>query len=63
MYRGLNITFHITTARDPCSSTPCHNRGTCMQVTSGFVCTCAPGWTGERCQNGKDNEYVCLQRL
>ena len=34
-----------------CASAPCQNGGTCSSPSLGvFVCTCAPGWTGESCE-------------
>lgn len=35
-----------------CESNPCMNGGTCKDMTSGYVCTCCMGFTGQypRCQ-------------
>ncbi len=37
----------------PCDAFPCRHEGTCNEdtsVSSGFTCTCAPGWTGATCE-------------
>ena len=40
--------------RDPCDSSPCKNGGTCTKVTfKVFNCTCAKGYTGPSCAQGK----------
>ena len=43
---------------EPCYSSPCKNGGTCDKTTSspgvyGFTCTCAAGYTGNKCQTSK----------
>lgn len=30
-----------------CESNPCMNGGTCKDMTSGYVCTCCAGFTGQ----------------
>lgn len=39
--------------KDPCSSAPCQNGGSCMSMamngSTTFHCACADGWTGARC--------------
>lgn len=32
---------------------PCLNGGSCSENNSTYACSCAPGWTGNRCQHGK----------
>ncbi|XP_068699347.1 basement membrane-specific heparan sulfate proteoglycan core protein-like isoform X3 [Montipora foliosa] len=35
----------------PCEINPCLNNATCITVgKTGFVCSCAPGYTGEKCE-------------
>jgi ficolin len=35
---------------EPCQSSPCQNGGTCEAEGENFVCRCAVGFTGDRCQ-------------
>ncbi|XP_046553135.1 fibropellin-1-like [Haliotis rubra] len=37
--------------RDDCASNPCRNNGTCSDGIGSFVCICAPGITGDRCED------------
>ena len=37
---------------DECASAPCQNRGTCVDSTDGYSCTCVPGYTGANCETG-----------
>lgn len=32
-----------------CSSSPCQNRGSCLELTNGFRCQCVQGYTGQYC--------------
>eukprot|EP01047_Picozoa_sp_COSAG01_P146097 COSAG01_NODE_78632_length_142_cov_667.069767_1_plen_47_part_11 len=34
---------------DDCASMPCQNGGTCSDLTAAYVCTCAAGYSGNRC--------------
>ena len=35
----------------PCELKPCMNNATCIPVgKAGFVCSCAPGYTGQKCE-------------
>ena len=34
---------------DPCVEEPCANGASCSLSSSGFVCTCVSGYTGETC--------------
>ncbi|XP_064600471.1 protein jagged-1-like isoform X2 [Liolophura sinensis] len=48
-YSGPNCEI----AKHACSGTsnPCHNEGTCIEVSGDFVCHCKPGWTGRTCSD------------
>lgn len=37
-----------------CASNPCLNGATCMETFGSFYCSCPPGWTGPRCNEGRD---------
>jgi Notch-like protein len=36
-----------------CSSNPCINGGICKYLVNEYDCTCAPGFEGPNCRNGK----------
>lgn len=36
-----------------CTSDPCMNGGSCLEVLNSFTCVCSLGFTGRRCQNGR----------
>nr|CAD7458158.1 unnamed protein product [Timema tahoe] len=52
---------------DECSSVPCQNGGTCVDLVDGFRCECTPEWEGSACQFDADecqdspciNAYSC----
>lgn len=46
-YQKWNIFF------TDCSSNPCVNGGSCNDEINGYKCTCAAGFTGTRCEIGK----------
>ena len=35
-----------------CSSSPCHNNGTCFDHVNSYQCNCVPGYTGSNCEIG-----------
>lgn len=37
-----------------CASNPCLNGATCMETFGSFYCSCPQGWTGPRCNEGRD---------
>ena len=37
-----------------CDTDPCENSGTCENTIGSFNCTCAAGYDGDTCENGKD---------
>lgn len=38
---------------DECESSPCQNGATCHNNQNHYACTCAGGWTGTNCDEGK----------
>ncbi len=47
--------FSAVNMNDPCGQTPaiCLNGATCVNTTSSYNCTCAPGWMGTHCEQGQ----------
>ena len=45
-----------------CASNPCRNGGTCRSSGSGYTCSCISGWTGTRCESGKDYNLTNVMR-
>ena len=43
-----------------CLSEPCQHGGTCNATigVDGFTCICAPGWTGDTCEEGRFTEML-----
>ncbi|RWS30688.1 cubilin-like protein [Leptotrombidium deliense] len=54
-----NITaFKLKLETNECSSNPCKNGGTCLDLLDGFVCDCMKGWQGQTCESDVDEcEY------
>jgi hypothetical protein len=40
----------LTIQVDYCSSNPCQHGSTCINGNNGYVCTCAPGFSGYNCE-------------
>lgn len=50
--------FSLPTDVRACTSTPCANNGTCVNLDNGqYECSCAPGFSGKDCQK-KDGPCV-----
>jgi hypothetical protein len=49
-------------AIDPCSSQPCQNSGTCVQIgATGYRCVCTEGFIGSNCEEEEQSEYLALR--
>lgn len=44
------LSFHLS---DECFSGPCLNNGNCVDQVNGFICECAPDFSGSLCQVGE----------
>ena len=42
---------NIPTDRDDCKMSPCHGRGTCIDLINDFLCRCQDGWKGKTCNS------------
>ena len=41
-----------------CQSVPCRNGATCIDTLYGYICQCAPGYTGPTCSNLLNVNYL-----
>lgn len=41
-----------------CSSYPCQNGGTCVDISNGFTCICPAGMSGTLCETSKFQTYI-----
>jgi hypothetical protein len=49
---------------DTCSSQPCQNSGTCVQIgVTGYQCVCTEGFRGSNCEEEEQSEYLALHRI
>ena len=46
-------TFFTFPDINECASSPCGSNGRCINQENKFVCTCNPGYTGQKCLIGK----------
>ncbi|MEO8704815.1 MAG: DNRLRE domain-containing protein [Kofleriaceae bacterium] len=44
-----------TTPTDHCAANPCEHGGSCSNTTSGFTCSCTPGYSGATCATNIDD--------
>lgn len=44
-----------------CSSDPCQNGGSCVDLVNAYECKCAPAYFGPRCQNGTISENMIFK--
>lgn len=56
--------IHITlTSVDLCAVNPCQNGGSCVVETSGILCICTEGFTGDTCRDTgivlTQEKYMC----
>ena len=60
IYASIKLTIILVNAvlfyvLEICPNDFCQNAGTCREsTTQNFECDCAPGFSGDNCQNGKD---------
>lgn len=48
---------------DECQSNPCQHAGICINLSGGFVCVCAAGFTGSVCETGDSASNMNYFRL
>ena len=48
-----NNVINLLSDINECVANPCQNNGTCYNTMGSFTCTCAAGYDGDTCQNGK----------
>ena len=59
----LKLFSYPPTDIDDCSSGPCENGGTCIDLFNDFNCTCSLGFTGRNCSISKCSLTVRILNL
>ena len=55
-----SFTFYLDeTDINECSSGPCRNGGTCLDLINRFECQCVAGYTGTECEIG--NKFLSIK--
>lgn len=44
----------------PCSSNPCVNSGSCMNVNGSYGCVCSLGYSGKICEGRNNSSLLSL---
>ena len=57
IYQQLIVASAMSPGQLACSQSLCQNGGTCQEQGLSAVCTCKPGFTGQRCESGR---FCCL---
>ena len=60
MFHSQWLHMHIITDIDDCAATPCMNGGACTDLVSDYVCQCAAGFAGDRCETSKSQTNILL---
>ena len=58
--RAFNLNLSNSVDVDECITRPCFNGGTCQNLFGSYSCTCKPGFTGKRCENGESKKSKTL---
>ena len=60
MLRNFMFFMHICCLSDvdECASSPCINRGTCIDGVDKYTCICTSGYTGNICETSECNIFL-----
>ena len=56
-YLILILVYCVFWDVNECDSTPCKNKGTCINTVGDYDCKCKPQYTGKHCEQGKSTSY------